>query len=85
MFVLVFSLRNDEVLCAFIDISTAERAAVQESNYCTVKEVRVPKYNRTFSILPGQCGVPSSPAILALNQSLVKCYQITSLNHIISV
>lgn len=77
VFVLVFSLRNDKVLCAFIDLSTAERAAVQKCNYCTVKEVSVPKYNKTFSILQGQCGVPSPPVTLALNQS----FQTTSLHH----
>lgn len=73
VFVLVFSPRNDKVLCAFIDLSTAERAAVQQSHYCTVKEVRDPKYDRTLSILQGQCGEPSPPDTLALNQS--------SLNH----
>lgn len=47
VFAHVVSQRNDEVLCALMDLSTAERAAVEQSNYCAVKEVRVPKYNRT--------------------------------------
>lgn len=37
--VLVHSLRNYKVLCAFIDLSTAERTAIQQSNYSNVKEV----------------------------------------------
>lgn len=81
VFAHVVSQRNDEVLCALMDFSTAERAAVEQSNYCAVKEVRVPKYNRTWSILQGQCGVPSSAVTLVLNQSWVKCYQSTCLNH----
>lgn len=74
VFAHVVSQRNDEVLCALMDLSTAERAAVEQSNYCAVKEVRVPKYNRTWSILQGQCGVPSSAVTLVLNQSWVKYY-----------
>lgn len=44
MFVHVFSPRNDKVLCALIVLSTAELAAVQQSDYSAVKEVRVPKH-----------------------------------------
>lgn len=46
VFAHVVSQRNDEVLWALMDFSTAERAAVKQSNHCAVKEVRVPKYNR---------------------------------------
>lgn len=44
-------LRYYIVLWAFIDLSSAERAAIQQSNCCPVKEVRVPKYNRMFFFL----------------------------------
>lgn len=47
VFVRVFSPRNDKVLCALIVLGAAELAAVRQSDYSAVKEVRVPKHIRT--------------------------------------
>lgn len=75
VFVHVFSLRNDKVLCALIDLSTAELAAVQQSDYSTVKKSESPKahLSSVFCRVIVEC--------LPLRPPRVKCYQPTSLNH----
>lgn len=51
LFIPVFSLRIDKVLQAFVDLSTAECAAVQQRDDCTVTQGQLPEYNRTFRVL----------------------------------
>lgn len=62
------------MLCAFIGLGSADRAAAGQSNYCAaVKDVRYPKYNRTLSILLGHCGVPLADTESKLGRLLSHC------------